>query len=82
MLTADTYTSVLPEVARKAAEDIAALIITAGCQVPGTQRRRHVRSPLRGAGAVLTSGLSLAHPARQIGCQRHQETAAPASTVA
>jgi hypothetical protein len=27
------------------------------------------------SGAVLTSGLSLAHPARQIGRQRHQETA-------
>ena len=30
VLTADTYTSVLPEVARKAAEDVASLIITAG----------------------------------------------------
>ncbi|HTX27867.1 MAG TPA: hypothetical protein VME19_12700 [Streptosporangiaceae bacterium] len=34
VLTADTYTSVLPEVARKAAEDIATLIIAAGCLVP------------------------------------------------
>ncbi len=74
VLTADTYTSVLPQVAREAAEDIAALIITAGCQVPGTQRRRQVRNTLRRARAVLISGLSLAHPARQIGRQRHQET--------
>ena len=40
VLTADTYTSVLPEVARKVAEDIASLIIAAGCLVPGTQERR------------------------------------------
>jgi hypothetical protein len=75
VLTADTYITVLPEVARKAAEDIAALIIMAGCQVPGTQRRRQARNSLRRARAVLISGLSLAHPARQIGRQRHQQTA-------
>jgi integrase len=40
VLTADTYTSVLPEVARKAAEDTAALIIAAGCLIPGTIRPR------------------------------------------
>jgi hypothetical protein len=36
--TADTYTSVLPQLARKAAEDTAGLIIEAGCLVPGTNR--------------------------------------------
>jgi hypothetical protein len=36
----DTYTWVLPEVARKAAEDVATLIIVAGCLVPGTTRPR------------------------------------------
>ena len=41
VLTADTYISVLPEVARKAAEDAAALVIKAGCLVPGTRRPRH-----------------------------------------
>jgi hypothetical protein len=40
VLTADTYTSVLPDIARKAAEDTARLIIEAGCLVPGTHRRR------------------------------------------
>ena len=34
VLTADTYISVLPDVARKAAEDTATLIIQAGCLVP------------------------------------------------
>jgi hypothetical protein len=32
--------SVLPDIARKAAEDTANLIIEAGCLVPGTSRRR------------------------------------------
>ena len=41
VLTAGTYISVLPEVARTAAEKIAALILRAGCLVPGTRRRRH-----------------------------------------
>ena len=36
VLTAGTYTSVLPQVARSAAEDTATLIIAAGCLVPGT----------------------------------------------
>src|SRR6516162_6234835 len=47
VLTADTYTSVLPEVARAAAEKVAALILAAGCLIPGTQRRRR-RRPGRG----------------------------------
>jgi hypothetical protein len=40
VLTADTYTSVLPDVGRKAAEDAASLIMAAGCLVPGTHRHR------------------------------------------
>jgi hypothetical protein len=38
----DTYTSVLPEVARKAAEDVDTLIIQVGCLIPGTE---HPRQP-------------------------------------
>jgi integrase len=40
VLTADTYISVVPELAFDAAGRIAALIIEAGCLVPGTRRRR------------------------------------------
>ena len=40
VLTADTYTSVLPEVARTAAEQVASLILKAGRLVPGTRRPR------------------------------------------
>ena len=40
VITADTYVSVLPEVARKAAEDTAALVLAAGRLVPGTRRVR------------------------------------------
>jgi integrase len=51
VLTADTYTSVLPDIARKAAEDTADLIVEAGCLVPGTNRRRRPapKRPRRGA---------------------------------
>jgi integrase len=64
VLTADTYTSVLPEVARKAAEDVASLIIAAGCLVPGTTRPRQPEPPDRGGGG-RGSG-SRAHPGRQV----------------
>ncbi len=37
VLTADTYTSVLPDVARQAAEGIAHLIIDAGRTTPGSR---------------------------------------------
>jgi integrase len=37
VLTADTYTSVLPQVAHAAAEKVATLIVRAGCLVPGTR---------------------------------------------
>jgi hypothetical protein len=60
VLTADTYTSVLPEVARKAAEDIATLIIAAGCLVPGTCRPRQPEPPDRGGGRRGSD--SYAHP--------------------
>jgi integrase len=68
-LTADTYISVLPEVARKAAENTATLVIKAGYLVPGTRRPRHptFRSVRQRPRAAITSGASLAHPARQIG---------------
>ena len=47
VLTADTYISVLPEVAHAAAEKVAALVLRAGCVVPGTQPPRR-RQPRRG----------------------------------
>jgi len=70
VLTADTYTSVLPEVARKAAEDIATLIIAAGCLVPGTTRARQPEPPDRGGGRG--SG-SRAHPGRQVSRPRRAD---------
>jgi integrase len=71
VLTADTYTSVLPEVARKAAEDIATLIIAAGCLVPGTTRPRQPGPPDRGGGS-RGSG-SYANPGRQVSRPRHAD---------
>ncbi|MBR7826253.1 tyrosine-type recombinase/integrase [Actinospica sp. MGRD01-02] len=38
VITADTYVSVLPDVARQAAEDTATLILQAGRLIPGTNR--------------------------------------------
>jgi|GEM_PF-3203800 Phage integrase family len=70
VLTADAYISVLPEIARKAAEDTAALVIQAGYLVPGTRRprRRSGLRPLRRRAQAATPGsASRAHPARQIG---------------
>lgn len=75
VLTADTYTSVLPDAAHAAAEKVAALIIKAGCLVPGTRRRRRrqaKRTPRRtpphaGGGQPRQAKRSRAHPARQIG---------------
>lgn len=72
VLTADTYTSVLPEVAHQAAEKVAALIVRAGRLVPGTTRtrrrqptRRHRKRRRRRAAGTGRS--SRAHPGRQIG---------------
>jgi len=78
VLTADTYTSVLPAVAHTAAEKVATLIIRAGCLVPGTRRRRRrqaTRSQKRaraGDGQARTARRSQAHPARQLGRPRHR----------
>jgi integrase len=81
VLTADTYTSVLPEVARNVAEDTASLIIAAGCLVPGTrQPRRPAWHQLRRrAHTVITAGLSRAHPARQIAAPHWKHAARPAA---
>ena len=82
VLTADTYTSVLPQVAHAAAEKVAALIIRAGCRVPGTRRHRRRqtgRARRRGhAGSGRGRRLpprSRAHPARQIGRPRGRRRA-------
>jgi hypothetical protein len=68
VLTADTYTSVLPDVARKAAEQVAALVLRAGRLVPGTNRTRQpVRQPRRPRHAVVAvRSRSRAHPARPV----------------
>lgn len=74
VLTADTYTSVLPAVAHTAAEKVAALVIQAGCLVPGTRRRRRRQGTRRraraGRGQAATVRRSRAHPARQLGRPR------------
>jgi len=81
VLTADTYISVLPDVARAAAEKVAALILRAGCLVPGTRyprrrqlgrgkRRRRTRSSPPGR-------RSRAHPGRQIGRPPRRSRAGP-----
>jgi hypothetical protein len=89
VLTADTYTSVLPAIAHTAAEKVATLIIKAGCLVPGTRhcrRRQATRSRRRGrvrAGRHLrqppVAQRSRAHAARQIGHprSRHRKRALP-----
>lgn len=80
VLTADTYTSVLPDAAHAAAEKVAALIIKAGCLVPGTQRRRRRQARRKPRRAAAHAGRrqpgqarrSRAHPARQIGRPRRR----------
>jgi len=74
VLTADTYTSVLPDAAHSAAEKVADLIIKAGCLVPGTRRRRRRQARRKpragtraGRGQPGPTKRSPAHPARQIG---------------
>jgi integrase-like protein len=68
VLTADTYTSVLPEVARTAAEQVATLILNAGRLIPGTTRTRRPSSRRRKRQAhdAASARLTAAHPARQI----------------
>jgi integrase len=77
VLTADTYTSVLPTVAHIAAEKVAMLVIRAGCLVPGTRRRRRKQATRRRRRVQAPPGRgrarrSRAHPARQIGHPRHR----------
>jgi hypothetical protein len=80
VLTADTYISVLPEVARAAAEKVAALILRAGRLVPGTRRRRrrqHGRATWRPHCRPPARRRSRAHPGRQIGRPRRRSRASP-----
>jgi integrase len=78
VLTADTYTSVLPEVARTAAEKVASLIIHAGCLVPGThQRRRRQSTHKRRKRGRRSAARSRAHAGRQIGRPRGRTRAGP-----
>jgi integrase len=58
VLTADTYTSVLPEVARETAEGIAALVMAAGRNPPG----RPDGPPRRAAGVTGAVGLTMDSP--------------------
>jgi integrase len=70
VLTADTCTSVLPDVAHAAAEKVASLVLRAGCLIPGTGRRRQRqarRKRRRRPGRLCTSR---SHPGRQIGRPR------------
>jgi hypothetical protein len=83
--TADTYTSVLPDVARTAAEKVAALIIKAGCLVPGTRRHRRrqdtrvQRRRRKRARQCWPSSArqSRTHAGRQIGRPRRRSRARP-----
>jgi hypothetical protein len=78
VLTADTYTSVLPAVAHAAAGKVATLIIRAGCLVPGTRRRRRRQGTRNRRGAraggrrTRMMRRSRAHPSRQLGRPRHR----------
>jgi integrase len=80
VLTADTYISVVPELAVDAAERIAALIIEAGCLVPGTRKRRR-RDTGKARGRRNTrrppGRRSRAHPARQLGRPHRRDSAGP-----
>jgi integrase len=80
VLTADTYISVVPELARDAAEKIAALIIKAGSLVPGTRRRRRWdtgKARKRRSTRRPPGRRSRAHPARQIGRPHRRDRAGP-----
>ena len=67
VLTADTYTSVLPDVAHAAAEKVASLVLAAGCLVPGTRRRRRRQARQKGRRRDRPPQVSRSSPARQIG---------------
>jgi Phage integrase family len=81
VLTADTYTSVLPDVARKAAEQVAALVMRAGRLVPGTNRPRQPARQARRPRptAVAARSRSHAHPAHQIRRPHHRSAQLPAA---
>ncbi|MFI0411601.1 tyrosine-type recombinase/integrase [Actinomadura sp. 3N508] len=68
-LTADTYTSVLPEVAHRAAEKAARHVLKAGRLVPGTSRvrRRDTGRRKRPKFDVPPAQGPMTHPARQLG---------------
>ncbi len=61
----------LPEVARKAAEDVATLIIQAGCLVPSTSRPRQPEPLGYGGGRDLAARLEIRIPCA------HSEMARP-----
>nr|WP_279491297.1 tyrosine-type recombinase/integrase [Actinomadura sp. KC216] len=69
VLTADTYTSVLPEVAHRAAEKTARHVQKAGRLVPGTSRvrRRDTGRRKRPESDVPPARGPMTHPARQLG---------------
>jgi integrase len=72
VLTADAYTSVLPDVAHAAAERVASLVIQAGCLVPGTVRRRRRQARRKQSRRRdRPQRLSRSHPGRQIGRPWH-----------
>jgi hypothetical protein len=80
VLTADTHISVLPEVARTAAEKVAALILRAGCLVPRTKRRRQRhrrRVKSRRHDRPRSGQRSRARPGRQIGRPPRRSRAGP-----
>jgi integrase len=82
VLTADTYTSVLPAVAHTAAEKVAALIVREGGLVPGTRRHRR-RQPKRAhrRGHVRQGGANPG-PARRSRAHPPGRSAAPAIATA
>src|SRR5262249_19524824 len=77
VLTADTYTSVLPDVAHAAAEKVASLVIQAGCLIPGTGRRRQRQARRKKRRRPGRPCMSRVHPGRQIGRPRPRSRASP-----
>jgi integrase len=77
VLTADTYTSVLPDVAQAAAEKVASLILRAGHLIPGTGRRRQRLTRHRKRPRPVRQCVSQSHPGRQIGRPRPGSRAGP-----
>ncbi|MEV0668132.1 tyrosine-type recombinase/integrase [Actinomadura luteofluorescens] len=63
VLTAGTYTSVLPKLAHTAAEQTATHVLRAGWRVPGTRRRRRPAGPRGRLAAARAGGRSTAVPA-------------------